>query len=178
MIAWMPVVKGVYRYLTSGSSRSSQAILLPSVETHDIETAPEKRARALKHLIKGNHINHSLIYHNLEFHNHMPHILGSAYLLGANADQLNDIYTEDEKELEAWKESPAEILVGDWRNFLGKPEYQRAYVDFFEDQLALEFGYKWKAVLEEYLYSGKNPLINNLVSGRLSLFGGMMHRIY
>lgn len=165
MIAWVPVVSSVYRYFTSSRSRSSYAILLPPVETHDIETAAEKRPRTLKHLIKGNHVNHSIIYHNLEFHNHLPHILGSAYLMGANSEQLNEIYAEEEKELEGWKESPAEITAGDWQDFLGKREYQRAYVDFFEDELALKFGYKWKDVAEEYLYSGKNPLINNVVSG-------------
>lgn len=167
MIAWVPVVSNIYRYLTSGSSRSSQAILLPPVETHDIETAPEKRPRTLKHLIKANHVNHSIVYHNLQYSNHLPHILGSAYLMGATSDRLNEIYAKDAKELEGWEESPAEITKSDWRDFLGKREFQRAYVDFFEDELALKFGYRWKDVVEEYLYSGKNPLINNMVSGRL-----------
>lgn len=43
--------------------------------------------------------------------------------------------------------------------------YQRAYLDFFEDQLVLN-GYDWRKVLEEYLLKGKEPLINNLISGR------------
>lgn len=89
--------------------------------------------------------------------------------MGATSDRLNEIYAEEAKQLEPWKDSPAEITRDDWRDFLGKRQYQRAYVDFFEDELALKFAYKWKDVLEEYLYSGKNPLINNLVSGRLSL---------
>lgn len=165
MIAWLPVVNGVYRYLTSGSSRSSQAIKLPSVQIHDIETAPEKRPRTLKHLIKANHVNHAILYNNLEFHNHMPHLLGSAYLLGATAEQLNEIYDDQSKHLVGWKDSPSEITSTDWQEFLGKREYQRAYVDFFEDELALRFGYKWKTVTEEYLYAGKTPLINNLISG-------------
>lgn len=43
--------------------------------------------------------------------------------------------------------------------------YQRAYLDFFEDELVLN-GYNWKKVLEQYLLQGKEPLINNLISGR------------
>lgn len=42
--------------------------------------------------------------------------------------------------------------------------YQRAFVDFFEDQL-VKFGYDWHQLLNEFLLSGKEPLINNLISG-------------
>jgi hypothetical protein len=47
---------------------------LASVEIHDVETAAEKRPRTLKHLLKANHVNHSIIYHHLRFHNHTPHV--------------------------------------------------------------------------------------------------------
>jgi len=47
---------------------------LPSVEIHDIETSTEKRARTLKHLLKANHANYSIIYHDLRYHNHTPHV--------------------------------------------------------------------------------------------------------
>ena len=50
--------------------------------------------------------------------------------------------------------------------FLLSPgRYQRAYVDFFEDQLVLN-GYDWKKVLNDYLFSGKEPLVNCLIAGR------------
>ena len=42
--------------------------------------------------------------------------------------------------------------------------YQRAFVDFFEDQLVAK-RYDWKALLEEYMFEGGEPLINGLVSG-------------
>ena len=45
--------------------------------------------------------------------------------------------------------------------------YQRAFVDYFEDELVLN-GYDWQKVLREYLYEGKQPLINNVVAGRES----------
>jgi len=43
--------------------------------------------------------------------------------------------------------------------------YQRAWIDFFEDQL-VQFGYDWRELLDDFLYSGKQPLINNLIAGR------------
>jgi hypothetical protein len=43
--------------------------------------------------------------------------------------------------------------------------YQRAWVDFLEDQL-VQFGYDWRELLDDFLYSGKQPLINNLIAGR------------
>jgi hypothetical protein len=167
MIAWVPVVNRLYKYFTF-RDYASQSIDLSSVQLHDVETAPEKRPRTLKHLIRANHVNHSIIYHNLQYHNHMPHLLGSAYLFGANVEQMHHIYDEESKELEPWSDSPAEISDADWRDFLGDKRYQRAFVDFFEDELALKFGYDWKRVVEEYLFSGKQPLINGLIAGRTS----------
>ena len=58
----------------TGAYRSTLKFNLPPVDVIDIEETPEKRARTLKHLIKANHINHSIIYHNLQFHNHAPHV--------------------------------------------------------------------------------------------------------
>ena len=53
-------------------------------------------------------------------------------------------------------------------NELKLRSYQRAYIDFFEDQL-VQNGYDWKRLVEEFLYEGKQPLINNVVAGRKSL---------
>lgn len=165
MIPIGAVLSGIYKYVTTGSRRASQHINIPSVEIHDIETAPEKRPRTLKHLIKANHVNHSILYHDLQFNNHLPHLLGSAYLLGANADQLQHIYAEESKSLEEWQDSPAEITEHDWRDHLGNKIYQRAFVDFFEDELALSYGYSWRRVVDEYMFGGKHPLINGVVGG-------------
>ncbi|GAB7348014.1 hypothetical protein MBLNU459_g5507t1 [Dothideomycetes sp. NU459] len=150
------------RWLTD--SFSGPGLDLPPVQVHDIEERPEKRARTLKHLLKANHINHSIIYHHLEFHNHTPHILGSAYLLGASADQLTAIYEKESSQLEPWHDAPGEISIHDWRDYLGKRDYQRAWVDFLEDQL-VQHGYDWRTLLDEFLFGGKEPLINNLIAG-------------
>ncbi|KAJ4372335.1 hypothetical protein N0V83_004109 [Neocucurbitaria cava] len=151
-------------FLRPGSG-THPTVTLPSVEVHDIETAAGKRPRTLKHLIKANHANYSVIYHNLRFHNHTPHILGSAYLLGGTAEHLNEIYEKEAEELEPWHDAPGEITKDDWREFLGKREYQRAFIDFFEDQLVSK-KYDLKDLLDEFLLGGKEPLINGLISGR------------
>ncbi|KAJ9605315.1 hypothetical protein H2200_009972 [Cladophialophora chaetospira] len=145
-----------------GRGSSSQAIDIPSVEVQDIETSTEKRARTLKHLLKLNHANFSILYNRMRFHNHTPHLLGSAYLLGSTSDQLNAIYEDAAKSEghEPWVDSPSEIALHDYREFLGKREYQRAWVDFFEDQLVLN-GYEWKKVAEKFVFErGKKGAVN------------------
>jgi hypothetical protein len=138
-----------YVGLSGGSGVNIQ-----SVEIHDIETASDKAGRRLKHLLKLNHAEHSILYNHRRFHNHSPHILGSAYLLKASADHLNNVYEDISKHdnLEPWEDSPSEIAEHDYRDQLGQREYQRAWVDFFEDQL-VESGYDWKAVVNKYLFA-------------------------
>lgn len=158
-----------YVYSMLGGSAGPQAIFLEPVQVHNIEANPEKRPRTLKHLLRANHVNHAILYHSLRFHNHLPHILGSAYLLGATPDQLQHIYAEESKELEPWSDSPAEIIQEDWRDFLGDRRYQRAYIDFFEDQLiGRRAQWDWKKVVEDYIFGGVDggpPLVNNLIAG-------------
>ena len=158
-------IGGLTRFISNALTSSSDGIALPKVAIHDIEENPDKRARTLKHLVKANHINHAIIYHNLQFHNHAPHILGSAYLLNAPSEHLTHIYDEESKSLEPWSDSPGEISKEDWREFLGKREYQRGFVDFFEDRLAIEHSYDWRELVDEYLFDGEEPLINGLVCG-------------
>jgi hypothetical protein len=142
------------------------AIHMPPVEVYDIETVPEKRAEMLKQLLKANHVKHSLLYHNLLFHNHMPHILCSAYLLGGSEPHLQKVFNEESKQLELWQTSPHKITENDWRDFLGDRRYQRAYVDFFEDNLASStYCSDWKKVVEKYMFQGKEPLVNDLIGG-------------
>jgi hypothetical protein len=45
-------------------------------------------------------------------------------------------------------------------------------VDFFEDEL-VRFGYDWKEVVAEYLFSGEEPVFNSIMADReliLSVF--------
>lgn len=146
-----------------------QAIPLEPVPVHNIASRPDKRSRTLKHLLRANHVNHAILYHSLRYHNHLPHILGSAYLLGASVPQLHTIYDHEGKELEPWSDSPEEITDDDWRDFLGERTYQRAYIDFFEDQLATrKANYEWKKVVHDFMFApldGGPPLINNVIAG-------------
>lgn len=43
--------------------------------------------------------------------------------------------------------------------------YQRAFIDFFEDQL-VSARYNLDELLDEYLLGGREPLINGLIAGR------------
>ncbi|KAK4451475.1 cell cycle checkpoint protein RAD17 [Podospora aff. communis PSN243] len=138
---------------------------LDPVEVHTIDSDPDKRPRTLKHLLRANHLNHSIIYHNLQFDNHTPHILCSAYWFGAQPEQLHHIYEVESETLDPWKPSPSEITQEDWRDFLGDKRYQRAYIDFFEDALAMRHSYNWKKVIEEYMFEGEEPLVNGLIGG-------------
>ncbi|KAL4918797.1 hypothetical protein BDW62DRAFT_57875 [Aspergillus aurantiobrunneus] len=136
---------------------------IPPCDAIEIDTAHEKAARALKHLLKLNHANNAILWNERKFHNHAPHSLCSSFLLGADADGLNRLYECELKPLDTWNDSPSEISSYDWRDYLGKREYQRAFVDFFEDEL-VRYGYDWKKVVFNYLFSGKEPLFNALAS--------------
>lgn len=142
----LPFPFSLYRYFFP---RRGHAIDIPSVKVYEIDTAPEKPARALKHLLKLNHANHSILYNERRFHNHAPHvctlpflffsphnfffgrawnltshlqILSSTFLLGGTVDDLNRVYDAEAKQLEKWTDSPSEISSYDWRDHLGRRE--------------------------------------------------------
>ncbi|KAJ5930631.1 hypothetical protein N7466_006124, partial [Penicillium verhagenii] len=142
--------------------KEKKVINLPPVKTHDIE-APEKPARALKYLLKLNHANYAILYNHRKFHNHAPHLLGGAFLQGADADDLSRIYESESKLLEAWQDSPAEVTDEDWRSHLGRREYEKAFVDYYEDEL-VRLNYDWKEVVEEYLFSGDEPIFSSILA--------------
>lgn len=50
-------------------------------------------------------------------------ILSSAFLQGADADDLGRVYESESKLLEPWTDSPGEISTDDWRDYLGCREY-------------------------------------------------------
>lgn len=169
MIALRPYADSVVRlvrYLRT-SSHAKLWVDIPTAPVYDIVGGPaDKRTRALKHLIKANHVNHALYYHNLLFHNHVSYSLASAYAFGADADQLERVYEEESRTLEPLRPSPAEISDRDWRERLGDRRYYKAYIDFFEDELALKYSYDWKLMTREFMYNAEEPMLNNLIGGR------------
>lgn len=46
-------------------------------------------------------------------------ILSSAFLQGADPDDLTRIYETESKVLEPWTDPPGEISADDWRDYLG-----------------------------------------------------------
>ena len=86
---------------------------------------------------------------------------------------MNDIYEDAAKNEghEPWKDSPGEIALHDYRDFLSRKDYQRAWVDFFEDQL-VHHGYDWQSVVRQFVFESGNkssphplPMFNSLVAG-------------
>ncbi|KAF1986266.1 hypothetical protein K402DRAFT_333141 [Aulographum hederae CBS 113979] len=160
------------KFLQSSSSSASnspdpQVIVLEKVEVKDVETTGEKRGRKLRQLVKAGRGNWAVC----EGGNGVVQMLCSSYTLGATAERLTEVYERvvEEKGKEfgeepGWKDSPGEITFDDWRDYLGRREYQQAYIDFFEDQL-VEEGYDWRQVLEKFLFTGQEPLFNCLLGG-------------
>jgi hypothetical protein len=83
--------------------------------------------------------------------------------LGATPERLAEVYERHADSEEKWRESPGEI-TDDWRVFLGRPEYQRAFIDFFEDRF-VNFSYDWMAMTRHFLFEGDQPLMHYLISG-------------
>ncbi|KAK7753696.1 hypothetical protein SLS62_004318 [Diatrype stigma] len=161
VLSYIPLVNRLV-----SSAKQPATVDLPPVEVHrEVETAADKRPRTLKHLLRANHVNHAIVYHDLRFANHLPHALCSAYLLGADAPGLHAVYDAGQAELEPWRPSPAEVVQADWRDFLGDARYQRAYVDFYEDALAYQGAYDWRKVVDQYMFAGEEPLVNGLIGG-------------
>jgi hypothetical protein len=53
------VLESILSILGFGAAKAQ--INLPPVARHDIEAAPERRARTLKHLIKANHATKAIV---------------------------------------------------------------------------------------------------------------------
>ena len=103
---------------------------------HPTVLADQRRNR-LDQLLQNNHDHYSILYNGTRFHNHTVHFLGSNYLLESSVTQLEAVYTDSVPHamLESWKASAGQINQSNFRDYIGKKAYQRAWVDFFEQQL-------------------------------------------
>ncbi|KAK7207527.1 hypothetical protein BZA70DRAFT_17501 [Myxozyma melibiosi] len=125
------------------------------------ESTPQEK---LHQLLRANHASYAVLYHDREYHNHMPHLLGSAYLLGAEIYQLMELYEDYSSKLESWKEdSPQEVTHFDWREFYGQREFQRGYRDYFDD-LVVDASFEWKKIVSKLLLDSKGALLHALIS--------------
>ncbi|KAJ5904846.1 uncharacterized protein N7473_001762 [Penicillium subrubescens] len=135
---------------------------------YDVNKFPDERTRKLCALLEKGHVTVAPLRDpELILHSHLPHLLGSAYALGADSEQLNRSYEHEIKQLVPIARG---FIRGDaisqenWRNFLNHKEYTVALQDFFDNEVKKKQG-DWGKVLEEYLYSGPSPLINGYSGG-------------
>lgn len=125
-------------------------------------------------LLRANHSNYQVKFNDRKFHNHLSHILGAAYYLGASPQQLLSIYEEDIKELVEWKEdSPEELSMDTYPKYLGDVRYERGFFDLFQEEVTDVASFDWKAVANE-VYSETEGVPN---SGALfpGLAFGLLH---
>ena len=153
--------------VVSHAARSSdtEGVHMKPIPVRDIETLSNNSARRVKHLLRLNHTNYSILYNSGRFHNHSPHFLAAAYLLGASAEHLDTIYDDavSRDNLEPWTPSPHKITLDNHRDYLTKAEYQRAWVDFFDDQIeTTDHSDQWQSKVTEFLLeTGSKDYINS-----------------
>ncbi|VUC27462.1 unnamed protein product [Clonostachys rosea] len=124
-------------------------------------------AKTLAKLLKANHDSNAALRNpRLIFHNHVPHALGSSYLLGADSTKLEEIYAAEKPNLcDITTDLVRHVITRDnWRDFLGQKKYTAAYVDYFDTEIEKANG-DWKKVVVDHLYSGTQPLVNSFCGG-------------
>ncbi|CAH0003400.1 unnamed protein product [Clonostachys byssicola] len=124
-------------------------------------------AKTLAKLLKANHESNAVLRNpRLLFHNHVPHALGSSYLLGADSARLEEIYAAEKPNLyDVNSDLVRHVITRDnWRQFLGQKKYTAAYVDYFDAEIERVNG-DWKKVVEDHLYLGTQPLVNSFCGG-------------
>ncbi|XBQ90598.1 hypothetical protein V6000_006152 [Aspergillus fumigatus] len=141
---------------------------LPPVPVYDVTKFPDPRTQKLRSLLEQGHVTVAPLRDpELILHSHLPHLLGSAYALGADSDQLTRTYEHEITQLvpiaRGFIRGEA-ISKENWRDFLTRKEYTMAYQDFFDNEVKEKQG-DWGKVLEEYLYSGTEPLVNGCTGG-------------
>ncbi|KAG6310031.1 hypothetical protein E4U44_006008 [Claviceps purpurea] len=124
--------EGYFHILRGG--RRAQAIPVPPVEIHFVQTDPDRRGRArfLKHLLKANHVRSKL-----------P-------MTRCTPNQLHDIRVQGlEVDCRSWKHG--RHRQPSWWTATGRTSWetsstadQRAYLDYFVDKLAIDYAYGWK----------------------------------
>ncbi|CZR43972.1 uncharacterized protein FPRO_13780 [Fusarium proliferatum ET1] len=132
-----------------------------------LDKQQDEPAQTLDALLKKNHLAHAVLRNpRLLFHNHIPHALGSSYLLGASTAKLQEIYHAEEPNLLAVDAEVVRytIVADNWRDHLGDKKYTAAYVDYFDHQIERNGG-DWNKVVLDHLFSGKEPLINGFCGG-------------
>lgn len=137
-------------------------------DAYNLKKPTAESTRKLDQLIKGNHNSYAVLFNNRKFHSHLPHIIVSAYCLGATPEQLTALYDNQAETLTPWSNEPVETLTDDdWRSYLGDKRMERAFFDYISDKFNENKG-DWQPIVRRFL-TDKNC---NLFPG---LFGGLLH---
>jgi hypothetical protein len=93
-------------------------------------------------------------------------ILGSAYYLGANNEQLKLIAKSEGESLRPHNTVPVQeaLSKSNWRQYLNSKDHTLAFQSFFDGEIE-KTGGDWKKVVEEYLYTSDSPIVNGLCGG-------------
>ncbi|KAK1492039.1 MGS207 protein [Colletotrichum tamarilloi] len=144
------------------------SIKLEKVPPHRLSELCDPTSLKLKKLLNRNHNEHAILRDpRLILHNHMPHALGSSYLLGATDSQLQHIFDVESPHLvesDDKRITHEEVTTFNWRKFLGQKPYTAAYAIFFDGEVA-KYGGDWKKVVEDYVWAGPEPIINGFSGG-------------
>lgn len=161
----------------------TQAIVLPAVEQLHLDTSKNPSSETLVTLLKENHKSHCLLWDMGQFpinippenassgvHTvHTPHLLSSMFLLGATSSKMQEVY--DNESVKLIKRPPVQdrITRENWRERLGQKNFKAAseYLDFFEREVDEHKG-DWREVLNQFIFSGSEPLIKGNATHDLS----------
>ncbi|KAF1986291.1 hypothetical protein K402DRAFT_393775 [Aulographum hederae CBS 113979] len=128
------------------------------------------RREILIKLIEENHLEDALLHHG-RMHNHIPSLLYSSYMIGADSEDLLAVFEREQEEgcVERWRDgcagkAPAISTPDEFATGLGKVEYQQAFVNFFDSKVQTEGG-DWREVVRQTLGVEKDFHIEDLASG-------------
>lgn len=126
----------------------------------------------LDDLLKNHFEQYQPVSRKGKFHSHNAHHLGSLVLLGANDEQIKDIYENTLRNYAGeYEPSPHEITWENWWNSLGDYQFCSAYQNFFNRELLTQGD--WKKRLFELLLV-KNTNDSSLMDASLC---GILHPI-
>ncbi|KAM5527608.1 MGS207 protein [Fusarium oxysporum f. sp. phaseoli] len=163
-----------------GSPSAISSHVFDKAPIYRLDEQPNEPAKTLDGLLKKNHAAHAVLRDpRLLFHNHLPHALGSSYLLGASSAKLEEIYAAEEPLLTAVDGGVVRnaIVADNWRNHLAEKKYTAAYVDYFDSEIEKNGG-DWNKVVHDHLYSGKELLVNGFCGGRALVGHPYIHLAY
>ncbi|KAK2468879.1 hypothetical protein H9L39_19471 [Fusarium oxysporum f. sp. albedinis] len=148
------------------SRPANSSDVLDSAPIYRLDERQDEPAKTLEKLLKKNHAANAVLRNpRLLFHNHLPHAMGSSYLLGASSAKLEEIYAAEKPLLTSVNDMVRNAIVAEnWRDHLAEKKYTAAYVDYFDSEIDKNGG-DWNKVVHQHLFSGKELLVHGFCGG-------------